>query len=169
MSLARVLTHERNALRGLLLKAKKREAVPSHALGRPRLVTPLRSHALLTPGGYRGPITASKRPIVRTRWKGQKIWRKDGKFVHRNCEQCRSEFWAKMPWARFCSTTCRVLSAYHKKRIRRCIQPAGQGQRPRPASGLFRRQAKRESYQMASAFVLRWPRQDSCWSKDVSA
>ena len=47
--------------------------------------------------------------------------------MHRNCEQCRSEFWAKMPWARFCSTTCRVLSAYHKKRIRRCIQPIGQG------------------------------------------
>ena len=36
--------------------------------------------------------------------------------MHRNCEQCRSEFWAKMPWARFCSTNCRVLSAYHKKR-----------------------------------------------------
>ena len=65
-------------------------------------------------------------PIMRTRWKDQNIWRNDGKFVHRNCEQCRSEFWAKMPWARFCSTTCRVLSAYHKKRIRRCIQPADQ-------------------------------------------
>ena len=46
------LTHECNALRGLLLNAKKkREAVPSHAPGRPRPVPPLRSHALLTPEG----------------------------------------------------------------------------------------------------------------------
>ena len=41
-------------------------------------------------------------------------------------------FGQKGPWARFCSTTCRVLSAYHKKRIRRCIQPAGQGDMSAP-------------------------------------
>ena len=49
------------------------------------------------------------------------------KVVASECEHCKAVFWQKRPWARFCSTTCRVLSAYHKKRIRRCIQPMKPG------------------------------------------
>ena len=35
------------------------------------------------------------------------------RYVFAECKQCGARFWKKMPWARFCSTKCRV---YYKRR-----------------------------------------------------
>jgi endogenous inhibitor of DNA gyrase (YacG/DUF329 family) len=43
------------------------------------------------------------------------------KVVVAECERCKAVFWQKRSWARFCSTSCRVLSAHHKKRGRHYI------------------------------------------------
>jgi hypothetical protein len=41
--------------------------------------------------------------------------RKQSRYVFSHCEHCRQRFWKKMPWARFCSTKCRVAASRSEK------------------------------------------------------
>jgi hypothetical protein len=52
---------------------------------------------------------------MRARGNGQNIWKQNGKLVHRNCKRCGETFWAKMPWALYCSTKCRMAAFRRQK------------------------------------------------------
>ena len=93
-SKSEIILHDRR-------NSQRRNAQRDIAPGRLRFAYQLRIDSHETLQSHQQAHHCVKRPDCENAMEGPNIWRKDGKFVHRNCEQCRSEFWAKMPWAAF--------------------------------------------------------------------